>query len=93
MSHDKPKVHDNRFTFKCHPVHCVSINVPLVTTLTDMMKLLHPLSCRIGKPQSARGIPKLKELSDRHQDVTVEDNRKKSTLKTAASCGLKNILK
>lgn len=66
MSHDKPGVHDDRFTCKCHPAHCLGNNMLLVTTLTGMMKSLHPLSRRLRRPETARVIVEPAALSDRH---------------------------
>lgn len=53
MSHDKPRVHDDRFTRKCHPAHCLGINMPLVTALTDMKKSVRPPSHRLQRPETA----------------------------------------
>lgn len=38
----------------------------LVTTLTGMMKSLHPLSRRLRRPETARVIAEPAALSDRH---------------------------
>lgn len=66
MSHGKPRVHDNRFTSKCHPVH--SVSKLLVTRLIDMTKLGSPTDRdsehASGRPQTARGTTKLKELGE-----------------------------
>lgn len=53
--------------------------MPLVNILTQS---LQPLPCRLGKPQTAKGIPKLyKTKSSIYiQDTIVEENKKDTVL-------------